>query len=498
MAVANDKRIALGHGVQQRGDADFMIVSLPSRGLGAAAVAAGLLLAGCSSDSDVPKTTVSAPGGGTQVNTDTGSGGTFPDINTVPNQRPSSTIQDLSKAPEGLSGAQGGTQYGEPLVGGPSSSAQPPAPPPPPEPKPQEKLAPIPEAGEKTQTSDASSAPKPAQPAPEPAPAPEETAAAEPIATPDVKVPEPMEPAPQETEAAQAANVPPAPQEEQAAPAPAAPQAQADQGQTIQGTTAQPDNSGVQAVPVAPMAAQPQQQPVMPTESPQEGSQPFQPEAQLALAPGSVQTSSLGATRQPQAPANAYGPNYAALAPEAYGVNFPQPVLPPYQAYNPAQAMYHSPYASPPTNYGGANDGAPAGQSAMMAPTEASYGQQPVYGGQPVGLIYFREGSSKLSSDDRDVLKQIADMQRANGGVVHVVGHASMHTGTMDHSRHQQANQRVSEARAQAVARQLMKYGVPGEAIQTAAAGDSQPLYSEEMPSGEAANRRAEVYLGAY
>jgi outer membrane protein OmpA-like peptidoglycan-associated protein len=43
-----------------------------------------------------------------------------------------------------------------------------------------------------------------------------------------------------------------------------------------------------------------------------------------------------------------------------------------------------------------------------------------------------------------------------------------------------------------------MEYGVPQAAIQTVAAGDSQPLYSEAMPSGEAANRRAEVYLSAY
>jgi len=441
-----------------------MIVSLPSRGIGAAALAAGLLLAGCSSDSDVPKTLASAPGGGTQVNTDTGSGGEFPDVNSVPTQRPTSTIQDLNQAPEGLSGDQSGTQYGEPLVGGPTSSAEPPAPP---EPTPQEQLAPIPEAGIQTQSSDTSSAPAPAQ----------QAAASEPIATPEVAEPQPMEPV------------------EAPAPTSAAPE-----GQTIQGTTGLPaaDSGGVQAAPLAPMAAAPQQ-PVTPAGTPQEGAQSLQPEAQVALSPGSVQAPSLGATRQPQMSESAYGRNYAALAPEAYGINFPQPVLPPYQAYNPAQAMYRSPYASPPTNYGGANGGAPivSSQSAKVAPTFASHGQ-PYYSGQPVGLIFFREGSSKLSSDDWRVLKQIAEMQSAYGGVVHVVGHASMHTGTMDYTRHQQANQRISEARAIAVARQLMGYGVPQGAIQAAAAGDSQPLYSEATPSGEAANRRAEVYLSAY
>jgi outer membrane protein OmpA-like peptidoglycan-associated protein len=208
-----------------------------------------------------------------------------------------------------------------------------------------------------------------------------------------------------------------------------------------------------------------------------------------------MQTPAPGASPQQQMAVSAYGPNYAALAPEAYGVSPPQPTTPPNQAYTSAQVVYRSPYASPPANYGGAPV-APT-QSAMMAPTPASYGQ-PYYAGQPVGLIYFLEGSSKLSSDDREVLKQIAEMQRAHGGVVHVVGHASMGTGTTDYTRHQEANRRVSEARANAVARELMGYGVPQDAIQTAAAGDSQPLYSEAMPSGEAANRRAEVYLSAY
>lgn len=135
-----------------------MIVLSPPRGIGAAALAAALLLAGCSSDSDVPETTVSAPDGGTQVNTDTGSGGEFPDVNSVPTERPTSTIQDLNLAPDGLSAAPGGSPYSGPMVGSPSSTAAPP-PPPPPAPGQEEDLAPIPETGVQTQqSSDAGSA----------------------------------------------------------------------------------------------------------------------------------------------------------------------------------------------------------------------------------------------------------------------------------------------------------------------------------------------------
>lgn len=430
-----------------------MKTSLHLRAGCAAALAAGVLLAGCSSEPDFPdvpagpNNTATTQGAQTPPAPPSGDG-SFPDVNSVPNQRPSSTIQDLNQAPEGLSGAQSGTQYGEELVGGPSSSADRPVAP---EPEPSaDDLPPIPEPG-LTKTSDAgdAAAATVAEATPEPA--------AEPAAEP--------------------ATEPAAPVEAVQAPAPG---------------SAAPDAGTVQAAPLAPVAGAA----VTPVGSPQPGAQPFQPETQLALTPGSVQTQALPV--QPQA--SAYGPNYAALAPQNYGIQFPQAVLPPYQPYNAAQAAYRSPYAAPPTNYGGA---AMAGaQPAYAAPGFATYGQtfygQSYLGGQPVGLVYFRDGSSRLSSDDRKVLKQIAEMQRTYGGVIRVVGHASMRTGSMDLARHQQANQRISEARANAVARQLVKYGVPQGAIQVMAAGDTQPAYSEVMPTGEAANRRAEVYLSAY
>ena len=397
-----------------------MIVSLPSRGIGVAVLVAGLMLAGCSSDSDVPQTEASAPNGGTQINTDTGSGGEFPDINTVPNQRPTSTFQDLAMAPEGLPGAQSGTQYGEALVGRPTSSAEPPAPPPPPEP-PQPELAPIPEPGIQTEQSDA--APAPAQSADAyAAPAETPVASNEPIATPEIAEPQPMEPM------------------AEAVPAPTAPR-----GQTIEGTTAE--------------AAAPEDEP----EPAAMASAPEQPAAPVS--PPQPEPSPEG-TQQAGLPAS------GATAPEAYGITAPQ--------------------SAPTASYGGADD-APAAPAA--SPGFGGYGQ-PQYTGQPVGLIYFRDGSSSLSEDDRGVLKEIADLQHTYGGVVNVIGHAS--TGSAEGTDDQQGNQRISEERAVAVAQELMTYGVAQNAIRAAGVGASQPLYAEGMPGGDAANRRVEVYLSAY
>jgi outer membrane protein OmpA-like peptidoglycan-associated protein len=136
--------------------------------------------------------------------------------------------------------------------------------------------------------------------------------------------------------------------------------------------------------------------------------------------------------------------------------------------------------------------------AAAPAVPPAPAGDSQPSSGQPVGMIYFRDGSASLSPDDLEVLRQIAEMQRAYGGVIDVVGHASMGAADVSYGGQEDANQRISEARANAVAQELLRYGVPQSAIRVSAVGASQPLYPEAMPSGQAGNRRADVYLTAY
>nr|WP_246152108.1 OmpA family protein [Roseospira navarrensis] len=114
---------------------------------------------------------------------------------------------------------------------------------------------------------------------------------------------------------------------------------------------------------------------------------------------------------------------------------------------------------------------------------------------QRVAVIYFADGSSRLSGQDRQVLSQVAALQRQYGGVLRVVGHASSRTGATDIARHKLANFNVSLARANNVADALMRSGVPGQFLFVGAASDSQPVYYEIMPTGEAGNRRTEIYL---
>lgn len=114
---------------------------------------------------------------------------------------------------------------------------------------------------------------------------------------------------------------------------------------------------------------------------------------------------------------------------------------------------------------------------------------------QRVAVIYFGNGSAALSGQDRQVIRQVAALQRQYGGLLRVIGHASSRTAATDITRHKMANFAVSLQRANAVAEALMREGTPGRYLYVGAVSDSQPVYYEIMPTGEAGNRRAEIYL---
>lgn len=109
--------------------------------------------------------------------------------------------------------------------------------------------------------------------------------------------------------------------------------------------------------------------------------------------------------------------------------------------------------------------------------------------------VPFGHGSSNLSGSDLALLKNVAAQFKKSGGAITVVGHASSRTGDMSALDHKIANFDVSVRRAEAVARALMKMGVPARSIFVGAVSDNEPVYREVMPEGEAYNRRTEVFL---
>lgn len=112
-----------------------------------------------------------------------------------------------------------------------------------------------------------------------------------------------------------------------------------------------------------------------------------------------------------------------------------------------------------------------------------------------VATIQFANGSADLDSRDRSILREVVALQHERGGVIRVVGHASSRTVNMDPVRHKLVNYDVSSARAETVAKTLAELGAGTTDVVVVSKSDTDPVYYEFMPSGEAGNRRTEVYL---
>lgn len=137
-----------------------------------------------------------------------------------------------------------------------------------------------------------------------------------------------------------------------------------------------------------------------------------------------------------------------------------------------------------------------ASGGAMPAGQVLNLGALPLPNGSTrVATIQFPNGSAALSAHDRKILSDVAKLQKQSNGVLRIVGHASQRTRNMPPSQHAVTNLKVSEKRANRVANILKQMGVSSDQVLVAAVGDNQPVFLEVMPSGEAGNRRAEIYL---
>jgi len=116
-------------------------------------------------------------------------------------------------------------------------------------------------------------------------------------------------------------------------------------------------------------------------------------------------------------------------------------------------------------------------------------------GGQLAAIIFFGHGAADLDARDRSVLNDVAALYKQRGGSIRIVGHASSRTQNAPPDEHQLANFETSLERAEVVQGALVDLGVPLEVMQAEAVGDAEPVYHEFMPSGEAGNRRVEIFL---
>ena len=106
-------------------------------------------------------------------------------------------------------------------------------------------------------------------------------------------------------------------------------------------------------------------------------------------------------------------------------------------------------------------------------------------------VVYFNVGEATLDPQDLTVITTAADEFRSTGATRVVVrGHTDT-TGGADR------NLALSERRAQSVADELVRQGVPADAITTDAAGEAQLIVQTGDETPEATNRRVEIDIEA-
>ena len=112
-----------------------------------------------------------------------------------------------------------------------------------------------------------------------------------------------------------------------------------------------------------------------------------------------------------------------------------------------------------------------------------------------VAVIQFSNGATNLTKNERAILRKVVALHKERGGSIRVVGHASSRTRDMDPVRHKMVNWSVSTSRANTIAKEFLRLGVSANNLYVGAMADNEPVYYEVMPSGEAGNRRAEIYI---
>ncbi len=209
--------------------------------------------------------------------------------------------------------------------------------------------------------------------------------------------------------------------------------------------------------------------------------------AQSSLVPSQRVTQTQNASTQtPQ-------PSYGNAGPLLAGQT-PPDMLPPMAfnqgGYGGGTTVISSQGVAQPSGAPGGAAFLPGSQTASAVPGNAYAGASDL-----AGVIYFNHGSSGLDGNDRNILRDIANAQKARGGTVIVVGHASARTQNLDPNTHYEANLAMSQRRAAAVADALRSLGVSSSNLFVEARGAGEPVFQEVMPTGEAGNRRVEIFL---
>ena len=106
------------------------------------------------------------------------------------------------------------------------------------------------------------------------------------------------------------------------------------------------------------------------------------------------------------------------------------------------------------------------------------------------GSVLFASGKSELLPSAKERLKEVAKALEDDRRSLLVVGHT-------DAQGSDEANEKLSEERANSVRAYLVSEGIADDRVRSEGMGESQPIADNATPEGRANNRRVEIILEA-
>ena len=128
----------------------------------------------------------------------------------------------------------------------------------------------------------------------------------------------------------------------------------------------------------------------------------------------------------------------------------------------------------------------PGGDRRMTYSITLKYDPPKVY---TLKNVFFETGLSTLRKESFPALNELVDALKSKKSlVIEIAGHT-------DNVGKQEANQKLSEDRANAVRDYLAKHGIEPKRVTAKGYGDTQPVASNDTPDGRQQNRRTEVRI---
>lgn len=127
--------------------------------------------------------------------------------------------------------------------------------------------------------------------------------------------------------------------------------------------------------------------------------------------------------------------------------------------------------------------------AAAQAPVTAPAPGGPMQGAEPSGslVLLFETGSAALDAENEAILDKASRLYREGRPIIMIV------SGSADATGSPEWNLRLSQQRANAVARGMLARGIPAERTQILAKGETNPAVPARRGVPEAQNRRVEI-----